>query len=144
MEQVIRRGYLETLEDLRDKNLIKVVTGARRVGKSTLLSQYRDALKTKTPDAPILSINFDEPEYRFLAEKGWKDVYDFVAQAIRTEKMYYVFHEKVLCVKHPSQKSVIFLKVYFLPKRLLVEIRQLFARTANLHHASIRTLNRFL
>jgi predicted AAA+ superfamily ATPase len=66
----MRRGYLETLDSLRDKNLIKAVTGARRVGKSTLLAQYRDALAAKMPGAPILYINFDEPEYRFLAEKG--------------------------------------------------------------------------
>ncbi|MDR0311913.1 MAG: ATP-binding protein [Acidobacteriota bacterium] len=95
MEQVLRREYLETLADLRDKNLIKVVTGARRVGKSTLLAQYREALKTETPDAPVLSINFDEPEYRFLAENGWKDVYDFVMRAIRTEKMNYVFLDEI-------------------------------------------------
>ena len=95
MEQIVRRGYLETLTDLRDKNLIKVITGARRVGKSTLLTQYRDALRAKTPDIPALSINFDEPEYRFLAEKGWKEVYDFIAQALHAEKMNYVFLDEI-------------------------------------------------
>jgi predicted AAA+ superfamily ATPase len=95
MEQVLRRGYLETLDGLRDKNLIKAVTGARRVGKSTLLAQYRDALAAKMLGAPILSINFDEPEYRFLAEKGWKDVYDFIARALRTKEMNYVFLDEI-------------------------------------------------
>jgi predicted AAA+ superfamily ATPase len=95
MEQVLRRGYLETLDGLRDKNLIKAVTGARRVGKSTLLAQYRDALAAKMPGAPILSINFDEPEYRFLAEKGWKDVYNFIARTLRAEETNYVFLDEI-------------------------------------------------
>lgn len=94
-KHVIRRGYLKTLEDMRDKNLIKVVTGARRIGKSTLLTQYRDALNAKSPDAPTLSINFDEPEYRFLAEKGWKDVYDFISLTLRSEKMNYIFLDEI-------------------------------------------------
>jgi predicted AAA+ superfamily ATPase len=97
MEQVVvtRRGYLEIISGLRDKNLIKVVTGARRVGKSTLLAQYRDALAAESPDATALSINFDDPEYRFLAEKGWKDVYDFIARALNAEKRNYVFLDEI-------------------------------------------------
>jgi predicted AAA+ superfamily ATPase len=80
---------------LRDRNLIKAVTGARRVGKSTLLAQYRDTLIAQKPDASVLSINFDEPEYRFLAEKGWKDVYDFIAGTLRAQEMNYVFLDEV-------------------------------------------------
>lgn len=94
-KHVIRRGYLKTLEDLRGKNLIKVVTGARRIGKSTLLTQYRDALNAEIPDAPTLSINFDEPEYRFLAEKGWKEVYDFISLTLRGEKTNYIFLDEI-------------------------------------------------
>ncbi|MDR2578379.1 MAG: ATP-binding protein [Chitinispirillales bacterium] len=95
MGQVIRHGYLETLADLRDKNLIKVVTGARRVGKSTLLAQYRDVLAAEAPGVSALSINFDEPEYRFLAEQGWKNVYDFVVGALRADSVNYVFLDEV-------------------------------------------------
>ncbi|GBU20638.1 hypothetical protein R80B4_00517 [Fibrobacteres bacterium R8-0-B4] len=94
-KHVARRGYIETLENLRGKNFIKVVTGARRVGKSTLLTQYRDALRAGFPDAPTLSINFDEPEYRFLAEKGWKGVYDFIALTLRPEELNYIFLDEI-------------------------------------------------
>jgi len=94
-KNVIRHGYLETLENLRGQNFIKVVTGARRVGKSTLLTQYRDALRAKFPGAHTLSINFDEPEYRFLAEKGWKGVYDFIALTLNAEKMNYIFLDEI-------------------------------------------------
>jgi len=95
MEQVLRRLYLGTLSDLRDSNLIKVITGARRIGKSTLLAQHQGALKAEMPDASVLSINFDEPEYRFLAEKGWKETYDFIVGAIRPEEMNYVFLDEI-------------------------------------------------
>jgi hypothetical protein len=95
MAEVKRNGYLRTLADLRGGNLIKVVTGARRVGKSTLLAQFQGMLKAEMPDAPVLSINFDEPERRFLAEKGWKGVYDFIAEAIRPNETNYVFLDEI-------------------------------------------------
>ena len=95
MEQVVRHMYLGTLSDLRGSNLIKVITGARRIGKSTLLEQHHAALKAKIPEASVLSINFDEPGYRFLAEKGWKEVYDFIVGAIRPQEMNYVFLDEI-------------------------------------------------
>jgi predicted AAA+ superfamily ATPase len=94
-DDVVRNGYLKTLADLRDRNLIKVVTGARRVGKSTLLAQYRETLRAGAPEAPVLSINFDEPEYRFLAEKNWKEIYDFIIRGLRPKRMNYVFLDEI-------------------------------------------------
>jgi len=95
MIEVIRSRYIETLADLRGSNLIKVVTGARRVGKSTLLAQYQRMLRAEIPDISALSINFDEPGYRFLAEKGWKGIYDFIAEAIRPDETNYVFLDEI-------------------------------------------------
>jgi predicted AAA+ superfamily ATPase len=95
MKETLRNEYLKTLSDLRDKNLIKVITGARRVGKSTLLMQFQEKLKVNEPDISLLSINLDVPEYRFLAEKSWKEIYDFVIQAINPEKMNYVFLDEI-------------------------------------------------
>jgi predicted AAA+ superfamily ATPase len=95
MEKIIRVGYLETLSDLRDRNLIKVITGARRVGKSTILMQFQEKLRAEEPEASIVSINLDMPEYRFFAEKSWKEVYDFIIQAINLEKTNYVFLDEV-------------------------------------------------
>ena len=95
MEDVVRKEYLETLSDLRDKNLIKVITGARRVGKSTLLAQFQEKLKAQESQISMLSINLDIPEYRFLAEKNWKEAYDFIEQSIDPDKMNYVFLDEI-------------------------------------------------
>ena len=95
MTKIARNEYLETLSDLRDKNLIKVITGARRVGKSTLLLQFQEKLKESQPDTSIISINLDVPEYRFLAEKNWKEIYDFIIQAINPDKINYVFLDEI-------------------------------------------------
>ena len=95
MKNIIRHKYLETLWHLRDKNLIKVITGARRVGKSTLMLQFQEQLKEQNPEISILNINMEIPEYRFLAEKSWKDVYDFISQTIRSDSMNYVFLDEI-------------------------------------------------
>ncbi|MCL2182527.1 MAG: ATP-binding protein [Chitinispirillia bacterium] len=96
MSKVIRSGYLETLACLRDRNIIKVVTGARRVGKSTLLAQFQETLLANDPQTPTLSINFDEPVHRALAEEGgWKEVFDSILQSLNPERMNYVFLDEV-------------------------------------------------
>jgi len=95
MEKILRENYLDTLSQLCGKNLIKVVTGARRVGKSTLLAQFQEKLKTEQPQAQIFSINLDVPEYRFLAEKNWKEVYDIIIKTIDQEKTNYIFLDEI-------------------------------------------------
>jgi predicted AAA+ superfamily ATPase len=47
MKQIVRQNYLNTLIRLKDKNLIKMLTGVRRCGKSTVMQQFRDYLKTQ-------------------------------------------------------------------------------------------------
>jgi predicted AAA+ superfamily ATPase len=64
---IIRQSYLDTLRDYRDTNLIKVLTGVRRCGKSTLLSQFRkqlidDGVSSKN----ILSLNFEDLENEWM------------------------------------------------------------------------------
>jgi predicted AAA+ superfamily ATPase len=72
MQTIARKRYLETLGVLKDKNLIKVVTGFRRCGKSTLMLQFQEVLRKENANVSILSINMDMPEFRFLAEKNWQ------------------------------------------------------------------------
>ena len=60
IKMVIREDYLSKLISFKDKDVIKVVTGVRRCGKSTLFLQYIDWLKTAgVADADIILINFD-------------------------------------------------------------------------------------
>ena len=68
MKEILRKRDLDKLSVLRGRNLIKVITGVRRCGKSTLLLQFQDELKAENPLVPIVSINLDLPEFRFLAE----------------------------------------------------------------------------
>ncbi len=72
MTQIIRKTLLDKLAVLKDRNLIKVITGTRRVGKSTLLLQFQERLRAENPDVSIVSVNLDLPEFRILAEKHRK------------------------------------------------------------------------
>jgi predicted AAA+ superfamily ATPase len=72
-----------------------VATGVRRCGKSTLMSQLQDQLRKENPAVSILAINLDLPEFRFLAEKGWKDMYDYILKQIKKNVTNYVFIDEV-------------------------------------------------
>jgi len=95
MEDIVRNEYIERLWVLRNQNLIKVVTGVRRSGKSTIMLQFQKRLLDENPAAIVFSINFDVPEYRFLAEKSWKEVYDYVEKSLKPNVKNYVFLDEV-------------------------------------------------
>ncbi|MFS0490904.1 ATP-binding protein [Leadbetterella byssophila] len=95
MKTIIRKNYLNTLSVLKDKNLIKVATGVRRCGKSTLMMQFQDLLRAENPNVSVLAINMDMPEFRILAEKNWKQIYDYIIQHIKKNETNYVFIDEV-------------------------------------------------
>jgi len=95
MEAIIRRHYLEKLNILKDKNFIKVATGIRRCGKSTLMLQFQDLMRSQNANVSILAINMDKPEFRFLAEKNWKEIYDFIIENLDQNQTNYVFVDEV-------------------------------------------------
>ena len=99
MQTILRSHYLDVLKVLKGKNLIKVATGVRRCGKSTLMSQFQDVLRAENEAASIISINIDMPEFRFLAEKSWKDVYDYIVEHLKNNVTNYVFIDEVQNVK---------------------------------------------
>lgn len=99
MQTVLRSQYLDVLKVLKDRNLIKVATGVRRCGKSTLMSQFQDVLRAENEAASIIAINIDMPDFRFLAEKSWKDVYDFIVEHLKNNVTNYVFIDEVQNVK---------------------------------------------
>ena len=98
-----RTEYLEILKRFKDKDLIKVVTGIRRCGKSTLFDLYIDYLKkNKIKSSQIININLENPEYQF---EDYMSLYNFVNEKIKNEEKYYVFLDEVQNVPE-FQKAV--------------------------------------
>ena len=78
---VERTEYLHRLLQWKDEQVIKVVTGIRRCGKSTLLKQYQNHLKQNgISDEQMVSINFEELEYEDLQD--YKKLYAFLKERL--------------------------------------------------------------
>ena len=98
-----RKEYLEKLKIWKDKDLIKVVTGIRRCGKSTLFNIYIDYLKSiGIKQNHIISINLENPDNEF---ENYKDLYQHIKKQIKDEKQYYVFLDEIQNVPE-FQKAV--------------------------------------
>jgi len=95
MQKIKRKTELDKLFVLKDKNLIKVVTGVRRAGKSTLLLQFQELLKAESPNVSLISINMDLPEFRFLAQKNWGEIYDYIKNLLQENVTNYVFIDEI-------------------------------------------------
>lgn len=103
MNIINRTEYLDELKKWRGKDLIKVVTGIRRCGKSTLFELFIKYLKEEgISKEHIISINLESLEYNF---SGYKELYDYVVSQIKDDKKYYVFLDEVQNVKE-FQKAV--------------------------------------
>ena len=98
-----RKEYLEKLKKWKDKDLIKVITGIRRCGKSTLFEIYIDYLKSiGIEDNHIISVNLENPDNEF---DTYKELYKYVKEQIKDKKQYYVFLDEVQKVSD-FQKAV--------------------------------------
>ena len=98
-----RLEYLEKLKKWKDKDVIKVVIGIRRCGKSTLYELFIDYLKSVGIDSKhIISINLEAPDYDF---QNYRDLYNYVMERIGDSGKYYVFLDEVQNVKE-FQKAV--------------------------------------
>lgn len=95
MKIIPRKEYLDKLIALKDKNFIKVATGVRRCGKSTLMQQFQELIRKEDENASIIAINLDEAEFRFLAEKSWKEIYDHIEERLLKDRINYVFIDEV-------------------------------------------------
>lgn len=89
-----RREYLNKLIALRDKQLIKIVTGIRRCGKSTLLELYQDWLKQQgVEERQIISVNFEDIDYEELTD--YKKLYSYLKERLVPGKMTYIFLDEI-------------------------------------------------
>ena len=88
-----RKEYIEELKRWKDKDLIKVITGMIRCGKSTLFEIFIDYLKTiGIDDNQIIKLNLEDASYDF---KDYKELYDYINNKIDNGKQYYVFIDEV-------------------------------------------------
>jgi predicted AAA+ superfamily ATPase len=89
-----RKLYLEKLLAYKDKDLIKVVSGLRRSGKSTLLELFRSLLiKQRVGKRQIHFYNFELPE-NYL-NKTWDDIYFEIKKKLLSDKPNYIFLDEV-------------------------------------------------
>lgn len=89
-----RKEYLKKLIAFRDKQLIKVVTGVRRCGKSTLLKMYQEWLREQGVEASrIISINFEDIDYEELTD--YRKLYDYLKGHLNPERMTYIFLDEI-------------------------------------------------
>lgn len=94
MKIIEREEYLTKLKKFKDKHFIKVITGIRRCGKSTLLELFQNYLKENgVEDNQIISINFENPDYRNL--KTSEALYDEIKSKLVEGKMNYIFLDEI-------------------------------------------------
>lgn len=94
---VKRHQYLEKLKKLKDMQIIKVVTGFRRCGKSTLLLQFQEYLKEcGVLDPQIISINFEKLEFEHLLD--YKALYSYITERLCPDKTTYIFLDEIQLV----------------------------------------------
>ena len=79
-----RVEYLEELKRWKDKNLIKVITGIKGCGKSTLFEQFINYLKNNNVEnEQIIHINLEDADYDF---KDYKELYSYINNQINSKK----------------------------------------------------------
>lgn len=107
---VKRHDYLEWLKSWREKQLIKVVAGVRRCGKSTLFKLYIDwLLETGVSPKQIIYINLEELEYENLL--NYRDLYDYIKARLYKDGYTYVFIDEVQnCKNYEKAVDSLFVK----------------------------------
>ena len=89
---ILRNKYLNRLIEAKDTEFIKVVTGVRRSGKSTLLLMFKEyLLKNNINEKNIIHINFESAIYDDI--KDYKDLYNYIKKKLNDSKTYILLDE---------------------------------------------------
>lgn len=100
---IARDVYLKKLIDFKDKDLIKIITGIRRCGKSTLFDIYINYLKEQgIQDEQIIKLNLESQDYSF---KDYTELYNYIKERLVNDKKNYVFIDEVQRVEE-FQKAI--------------------------------------
>ena len=94
MERIQRESYLSILKNFKDKQIIKVISGIRRCGKSTLLELFQDYLKENgVEEEQIVSINFENADYEELQDR--KKLHEYIKSKLVKNKKTYIFLDEI-------------------------------------------------
>lgn len=94
INMIDRKEYLDTLLSWKDQKVIKVITGIRRCGKSTLLKMFQELLiKDGNEPRQIISINFEEMENDNLL--NYQELYKYIKERIIENKKMYIFLDEI-------------------------------------------------
>lgn len=91
---IIRERYLERIRPFYDSEMVKVLTGIRRCGKSTIMRQIIDELKRRNIDTEhIIYINFEDYKYRKISNPD--ALYEYVEEKIKDAQKYYLLIDEI-------------------------------------------------
>ena len=94
-----RETYLEKIRDFYDSDLIKILVGIRRCGKSVILEQIMEELKDRGIDkSHIIYINFEFIEFEDLTD--YKLLNKYILEKIKDDKLYYLFFDEIQNVEN--------------------------------------------
>ena len=97
MKPIKREIYLSQIRKFYELDLIKVLTGVRRSGKSIILNQIIEELKQKTDTKHIIYINFEDFEFEEIDTA--KKLHEFIKTKISDSKKYYILFDEIQHVK---------------------------------------------
>ncbi len=94
---IVREKYLKEIRPFYDVDLIKVIVGIRRCGKSVILTQIMDEIKKKkVKNENIIYVNFESKQYSYLLTDD--ALYQFVKEKIKNKEKYYIFFDEIQMV----------------------------------------------
>lgn len=110
MNRIQRTEYLNKLIAFRDKKIIKVITGVRRCGKSTIMQIYQDHLRDNgVEEKCIVSVNLEDYDYYELRQP--KNLHSYIKERLVDGKMTYVFLDEIQrCENFPEVADSLFIK----------------------------------
>ena len=108
--KIERKEYMERLQGWRDKQIIKVITGVRRCGKSFLLEMHQEWLRAQgVPSECIVSVNLEDMDNKPLRDPN--ALHSYIKDRLKPDKMTYVFVDEVqLCKDFPEVIDSIYIR----------------------------------